>query len=122
MSAESFIKTFQISGVGGQPTEMDVDKILEVLQAYPDSTRLWNLCGDVIQLSDGERYSLEDAKRCYETAIHRSPNDPEAYESLGFWHDIENDFDTSAKYFRLAIQRTKSDTPRLGLACVLGSV
>ncbi|GAA4466908.1 hypothetical protein [Novipirellula rosea] len=122
MSAESFIKTFQFSGSGGQPTEVDVDKIFEMLHVYPDSARLWNLCGDSIQLSDGDRYSLDNARKCYETAIQRSPDDPEAYESLGFWHDIENDFETSAKYFRLAIQRTKSDVPRLGLARVLAQL
>ncbi|EMI22306.1 hypothetical protein RMSM_00753 [Rhodopirellula maiorica SM1] len=122
MSVDSFIKTFQFSGAGGQPSEVDVDKIFEMLQSYPDSARLWNLCGDSIQLSDGDRYCPEDARKCYETAIQRSPNDPEAYESLGFWHDIENEFEPAAKYFRLAIQRTKSDVPRHGLARVLAQL
>ena len=77
-----------------------------------------------IQMVDTEpsRYSLKDSKICYETAIARFPNDPEAYESLGFWYDIQNEFALAETCFRNAMERSNSDSPVLGLARVLAQM
>ena len=119
MNADLFITEFCFSGSDGYATDQDLHKIFEMLEQFPRSPRLWNFCGDSIQLSSGVDFTLQDAKKCYDSAIEVAPDDPEGYESLGFWHDIQNELDISTKYFELAIERTDSDTPRHGLARVL---
>ena len=116
MNADSFISDFIYSGPDGYATDEDIRRIFETLEKFPNSSRLWNFCGDAIQLSNAVDYTLHDAKRCYESAIEVSPADPLAYEALGFWYDIQNDLDASVHYFQLAVERSDSDTPRIGLA------
>jgi len=105
-------------------TDGDIEQIQTFLLQKSESARLWNFCGDAIQMSDSDtdRYSLDDARLCYETAIDKFPNDPEGYESLGFWHDCFGTFDRAKHYFTQAIDRTDSETPRLGLARVLAQM
>ena len=124
MDTHTFIEEFRFSGPNGWATDEDIAKIQSFLDIGPDTARLWNFCGDAIQMVDTEpsRYSLKDSKICYETAIARFPNDPEAYESLGFWYDIQNEFALAETCFRNAMERSNSDSPVLGLARVLAQM
>ena len=124
MDPQTFIAQFEFSGPRGYATDGDIEQIQTFLLQKSESARLWNFCGDAIQMSDSDtdRYSLDDARLCYETAIDKFPNDPEGYESLGFWHDCFGTFDRAKHYFTQAIDRTDSETPRLGLARVLAQM
>ena len=124
MDTEQFIDNFKFSGARGYATDGDIRLIQDFLSDHSESAKLWNFCGDVIQLSDSDPsdYTLNDARICYETAVEKFPNDAEGYESLGFWHDVHGNLVDSEKYFRLAIQRTDSDTPKLGIARVFAEL
>ena len=124
MDPQTFITQLKFSGPRGYATDGDIERIQAFLAEEAESARLWNFCGDAIQMCDSEtdRFSLNDARLCYEAAIDKFPNDAEGYESLGFWHDVHGTLDRAKHYFTLAIDRTDSETPRLGLARVLAEM
>ena len=122
MGVESFIENFSYSGPRGFATTEDIRSIYDFLELHPTSARLWNFCGDTIQLSDSDSYTQEDVKQCYESAIKVSPDDAEGFESLGFWHDLYGDLQLAVENFKQAIRRTDSDEPRLGIARVLAQL
>ena len=124
MDTKSYIDQFRFSGENGWATDGDIDQIKSFLAHNEDSARLWNFCGDAIQISDSEhsRYTLDDSRECYETAIKKFPDDFEAYESLGFWHDVHGELELAASYFKLALERSNSEATHTGLARVLAEL
>ena len=82
-----------------------VDMADEALRQYPESTRLWCLRGDLIQLSDDvdDGRELTDAQRSYERALEIDPECVEAHESLGHFFDaVEPDAERSRHHFSRA--------------------
>ena len=124
MDAKSFIEQFRFSGEKGWATDGDIDQIKSFIAQTEDSARLWNFCGDAIQISDSEpsRYTLDDSRECYETAVKKFPDDFEGYESLGFWHDVHGELELAASYFKLSIERGNSEATHTGLARVFAEL
>ena len=81
-----------------------VDLADEALRQFPESTRLWCLRGDLIQLSDdvGDGRELADAQRSYARALEIDPECVEAHESLGHFFDA---VEPNAKRSRHHIKR-----------------
>jgi tetratricopeptide (TPR) repeat protein len=92
--------------------------------AYPSSTKLWCLRGDLIQLGTSEAgYELEDALRSYERALTVDPHCAEAYESIGYFYDALMDDPQSAEpSFRKAISLGAGVDSYCGLARVLAEL
>jgi tetratricopeptide (TPR) repeat protein len=74
---------------------------------------LWNLRGDLIQLSNGERagFKLKDAVESYKRALALNPNDQDALESLAHYYDGVEPHSAKAK--RYAKQFVKAVQPAL---------
>jgi len=82
-------------------TEEVMNKVDQALEQFPTSPALWCLRGDLIQLSDGEDYTLEDALNSYQRAIELDPNNAEAYEAIGHYYNAVNDDPARAEpYFK----------------------
>lgn len=100
-------------------------KVLEIVEqaitACPESAELWCLRGDLIQLCDDETaYELMGALKSYQQAAVMNPNSFEAYEEMGYYHDvIENNFDEAELAFRKAIELGAGIDSFVGLARVL---
>jgi tetratricopeptide (TPR) repeat protein len=95
------------------------------LAEHPQSSRLWNRRGDLIQLLDENlgSYSLEDARDSYERARAADLNDPEAYESLGYFFDaVDEQLDEAERMFRKAIELGAGAGSWVGLARVLAEM
>lgn len=71
----------------------------EALRAFPTSSKLWCIRGDLIQLGSGEGYELEDALLSYKEAASVDPDCAEAYEGLGYFYDLVMDDEEKAKPF-----------------------
>ena len=92
----------------------------EAIIAFPRSPKLLCMKGDLIQLSDGSGYSLSDAAACYERAAFIDPSCAEAFESLGYFHDVVSDDPERAESaFRTAIALGGGPDAHAGLARVL---
>ena len=79
-------------------------RINEALEEFPASPALWCLRGDLIQLSDDDNFTLEDALESYKKAIELDPNNAEAYEAIGhFYNAVNADPATAESYFRKAV-------------------
>jgi tetratricopeptide (TPR) repeat protein len=95
------------------------------LAEHPQSSRLWNRRGDLIQLLDDDlaSYSLNGARDSYERARAADPNDPEAYESLGYFLDaVDEQLDEAERMFRKAIELGAGAGSWVGLARVLAEM
>jgi hypothetical protein len=92
----------------------------EAIVAFPRSSKLLCMKGDLIQLSDGCGCSLSDAAGCYERAASMDPSCAEAFESLGFFHDVvTNNLEQAELAFRSAIAVGGGPDAHAGLARVL---
>jgi len=101
-------------------TEEVMNKVDQALEQFPTSPALWCLRGDLIQLSDGEDYTLEDALNSYQRAIELDPNNAEAYEAIGHYYNAVNDDPVRAEpYFKKAIALGGGEGSERGLAEVL---
>jgi tetratricopeptide (TPR) repeat protein len=109
-----------------QWTTLDGLRLVEqALAEHPQSSRLWNRRGDLIQLlhEDLASYSLTDARVSYQRALAANPNDPEAYESLGYFFDaVDEQLDEAERMFRRAIQLGAGVGSWVGLARVLAEM
>ena len=95
----------------GHASSAHLDAVDEALRQHPDSTRLWCLRGDLIQLSDDvdDGRELADAQRSYERALQIDPECLEAVEELGHFLDAVMDDPKSARpYFRHAAKLKRS--------------
>ena len=89
------------------------------LEQFPESSRLWILKGDLIQVDESERYQLEDALESYRTAVRVEPDSAEAHESLGHYFNAVDDSPQEAeRHFRKAV-KLGSQSAHEGLAQVL---
>jgi tetratricopeptide (TPR) repeat protein len=104
----------------GTPLET-LDLADEAVRRFPESPRLWQQRGDLIQLGDGESaHSLEEVLHCYETAVKLNPDFAEAYESIGYYFDaIDEDFPRAEAAFLKATQLGGGGYSWAGLARVL---
>ena len=105
-------------------TAEDLEATERALETYPDSVELWCLLGDLIQLSDEDStYEFKEAETCYIKAKEIDPEDPEPYESLGFYYDsILEDPAKAEPYFRKAIELGAGESAHEGLADVLAQL
>ncbi len=84
----------------------------EALRQYSDSTRLWCLRGDLIQLSDevDDGRDLSDAQRSYERALTIDASCIEAHESLGYFLDaVMLDAKRARHHFDQAARLSEAD-------------
>jgi len=102
----------------------DLELVERALEVHPDSIELWCLRGDLIQISNDEgRYRLEDAEASYTRAAEIDPEDPEAFESLGFYYDaICADPGKAEPFFRRAIDLGADESAHEGLAEVMAEL
>lgn len=92
----------------------------EALAQHPNSALLHCIRGDFIQLWDVPGYELEDALKSYERAAALDPQCAEAYESMGYYHDvIAQDLERSEMAFRRAIELGAGEQSYSGLARVM---
>ncbi|RYG57182.1 hypothetical protein EON80_28565 [bacterium] len=93
----------------------------EAVAAYPQSSKLWCMRGDLIQLGETEsRYQLSDSLESCRRAIAVDPTFAEAYESVGYYFDvIEEDFPLSEDAFRQAVKLGAGKDSFIGLARVV---
>jgi hypothetical protein len=92
----------------------------EAIVAFPLSPKLLCMKGDLIQLSDGKAYDLSDAAACYDRAASIDPSFAEAFESLGYFHDVvSDDLERAESAFRTAIALGGGPDAYAGLARVL---
>ncbi|EEF62936.1 hypothetical protein [Pedosphaera parvula] len=95
----------------------------EAIRAYPTSAKLHCMRGDLIQLSDGPGYGLEDAAASYEQALKVDANFAEAHESIGYYCDvISHDLQLAEAAFRRAIELGAGVDSYVGLARVLAEL
>jgi tetratricopeptide (TPR) repeat protein len=76
----------------------------EAVRAWPESSKLWCMRGDLIQLgAEDLPYELAEALASYERAIAIDPRCVEAYKEIGHFYDVVMDDVESAKpFFRQA--------------------
>ena len=91
----------------GLTSSRHVDAIEDALKQYPNSTRLWCLRGDLIQLNDDvdEERGLVEARRSYERALEIDPDCQEAHEELGrFFEVVEGAAERARRHLRRAAE------------------
>ena len=107
----------------GVETSLEAFALLEeAIGVYPNSTSLWCLRGDVIQMGgEDSPYTLEDALQSYEHAASLDPKCSEAHEEIGDYWDLMggSDLPKAEDAFRKAIALGCGPGGYLGLARVL---
>lgn len=97
----------------------DVQRMRDLATAFPDIAEVWDVLGDVIQLThEGEIVATEPVD-CYQRAVACDPTYAPAHESLGCYHDLLGEFDDAERHFRAAIKHDGGDSPLIGLARTL---
>jgi tetratricopeptide (TPR) repeat protein len=98
-----------------------LDLAEEAVAAYPLCAQLWDMRGDLILLGTEEaKYELDDALRSYQRAVEVDPSFAQAYESIGYYHDVHTeDFPGSELAFRKAVELGAGEKSDYGLARVL---
>ena len=77
----------------------------EAVRAWPNSSRLWCMRGDLIQLGTGDTHDLADALASYKQAIAIDPKCVEAYEEIGHFYDsVMDDAERAQPFFLQAAQ------------------
>jgi tetratricopeptide (TPR) repeat protein len=76
----------------------------EAVRAWPDSSKLWCMRGDLIQLgAEAIPHDLADALASYERAIAIDPKCVEAYEEIGhFYASVMDDAERAKPFFHQA--------------------
>ena len=93
----------------------DCDASLELLaladkavSAFPRSTRLWCMRGDLIQLGPKENpHPLDEALACYRRAAQLDRHCAEAWDEIGHYHDAVLDDESAARPFFTKAQRLR---------------
>ncbi len=81
----------------------------EAVSAFPQSSQLWCILGDVIQLGpEGSPHSLDNALMCYQRATEVDPQCIEAWESLGHFHSAVLDDESKAQGFFSEAERLRA--------------
>jgi tetratricopeptide (TPR) repeat protein len=79
--------------------------LVEQALAEAPTMELWLLRGRLIQLSDQQGYSLQDAAHSFQEAAACAPEDPEPLEELGHFYDaVMDDLPAAEQHFRQALQ------------------
>jgi cytochrome c-type biogenesis protein CcmH/NrfG len=79
-------------------------RIESAIADNPESSHLWVLLGDAVQLSDTVEYRLEDAERCYQRAGELAPSSPTPQLELGyFYYAVMNDAAKAVPFFQRAV-------------------
>lgn len=117
----------KIRASGGCTGAAELDASDRAVAEHPQSARLWNLRGDVIQLLDDDPtdhgLAPDEALRCYERAAEAAPDDAEAFESIGFYHDeFEDDPEAAEEPLRRALALGAGASACAGLARVLAEL
>lgn len=101
-----------------------IELIDEAVSLYPQSSALWCLCGDLLQLGeDDKKYELSDALSSYTKAIEIDPNYAEAYESIGYYYDaIDDDPEKAKGAFERAVELGAGVDSYVGLARVMAEL
>jgi tetratricopeptide (TPR) repeat protein len=100
-----------------------LDRVEQGLKLFPASAELWCLRGHLIQLSDGEEYSLREAIESYQKAIAIDEGCLDAYEEIGYFYDaIEGDPKRAEPYIRKAVALGGDKRTRKALLDVLGEI
>jgi tetratricopeptide (TPR) repeat protein len=101
-----------------------IELVDEAISLYPQSSALWCLRGDLLQRAeDDKKYELSDAFNSYTKAIEIDPNCAEAYESIGYYHDVIDDDPEKAKgAFERAIELGAGVDSYVGLARVMAEL
>lgn len=96
----------------------------EAVAAFPNSSKLWCIRGDLIQLSTVEaEYELEDALRSYERAAAVESASADAYTEMGYFYDAVMADPASAEHsFQKAIDLGGGVQSYYGLARVLAEL
>ncbi len=97
----------------------DVARLRSLTKYYPNDARLWDVLGDITQLVDAPITDRTESLECYKRSIACDPLYAPAHESLGYWYDIEAQYELAAQHFRLAIDSGGGDTALIGFARVL---
>jgi tetratricopeptide (TPR) repeat protein len=76
----------------------------EAVRAWPESSKLWCMRGDLIQLgAEDIPHDLAEALASYERAIAIDPKCVEAYEEIGHFYDsVMDDADRAKPFFHQA--------------------
>ena len=107
-------------GERGHSSPADVEAVEAELARNPTSADLWIFRGNLIQIAEGGRWSLQDALESYRTALKYDPASAEAHEEIGHFLDaVEGKPAEAEPYFRKAIELGGGTTARQGLEQVL---
>jgi tetratricopeptide (TPR) repeat protein len=123
-----FLARRQDTANGRRIRTEDLEQVEHALAEHPSSAALWNVRGDFIQLSDDppaelDRWPLDQALASYQRAAEVAPNDPEAFESIGYFYDAVEDRPSDAEApFRRALELGAGDVAAAGLARVLAEL
>lgn len=111
-------------GIGGEASPELQALADEAVAAYPRSAKLWCMRGDLIQLgSEESKYELLDALESYHRAVAVDPGFAEAYQEIGYYHDVyTEDFPAAEQAFRKAVELGAGMHSYLGLARVLAEL
>ena len=80
----------------------------KAVSAFPRSTRLWCMRGDLIQLGPKEcPHPLDEALTSYRRAVELDPQCAGAWESIGHYHDAVLDDESAAEPFFAEAKRLR---------------
>ena len=96
-------------GKGEQASSQVLALADEAVRVWPESSKLWCIRGDLIQLGDEDTpHELADALACYERAIEIDPKCIEAYEEIGhFYNAVMDDTERAKPFFQQAAMLKK---------------
>ncbi|TWT79655.1 hypothetical protein CA13_10610 [Planctomycetes bacterium CA13] len=103
-------------------TLADVECLRTLTRTHPRDPYLWDVLGDIIQLADNQFAERYDSLDCYLNAIDADPEYGPAHNSLGYWHDIAENYTLARLHFETAIRLGAGDTARIGLAKILAQL
>jgi tetratricopeptide (TPR) repeat protein len=111
----------------GRYYQREPDKALRIVdhavRRFPKTAKLWDLRGDLIQLSNGNKYTVHDSLASYRQALKCDPRYAPAYESIGYYHDVFTQrFSWAEAAFRKAIRYGAGVNSHVGLARVLAQM
>ncbi|MCL5274628.1 MAG: hypothetical protein M1434_07770 [Chloroflexi bacterium] len=125
MNESDYIEQLQTMRSGQPKVSTEMLSLIETaLISCPQSTKLWCIRGDLIQLSDLDAgYTLNDVLESYKQAAASDPDCAEAYESIGYYYDaVMNDPHMAQPAFRKALSLNAGVDTYFGLARVLAEL
>lgn len=95
-----------------------IDLAEEAVDRHPQSWSLWHYLGNIYVMSSSANQPRHDPTDCYQRAVSLNPMALDAWESLGCWLDIKEQFHSAEDAFRHAISLGGSPDSYAGLARV----